>query len=217
MNRRDFLASGLGTVAAGAAAEGMLMAAEPGGQASPAGETGRITPHPRDIKICVKPVMADLIHSAAWQGPCRPTAVTPEAEKAGAERRFADWCKQLKASGLGRAEDVRLLEPAHVTFSESWVIKPDQVAKLAADSRETDAYFVIASGNARCAYEIGNMFHKPILLDGLNCRNISIAGYTLAKGNEVFITGEDLDFKKLLSLLRARKVFRQTKVLYPTN
>lgn len=61
------------------------------------------------------------------------------------------------------------------------------------------------------------MFHKPIVLDGLNCRNISIAGYTLAKGNEVFVSGEDMDLAKLLSLLRARKVFRQTKVLFPTN
>ena len=31
------------------------------------------------------------------------------------------------------------------------------------------------------------------------------------------MAGEDLDLTKLLSLLRARKVFRQTKILYPTN
>ena len=30
------------------------------------------------------------------------------------------------------------------------------------------------------------------------------------------VAGEDLDLTKLLSLLRARKVFRQTKILYPT-
>ena len=161
--------------------------------------------------------MTNVIHSAAWQGPCRPTAVSPEVEKADAEKWFADWCQQLKTNGLGRAEDVRLLEPAHVTFSEDWVIKPDQVAKLAPDSGETDVFFIISAGNARGAYEIGNMFAKPIVLDGLNCRNISIAGYTLAKGNEVFVAGEDLDLTKLLSLLRARKVFRQTKILYPTN
>jgi hypothetical protein len=217
MKRRHFLATGLGAVVAGAATEGMVTAAESAGQAAPADSGGSVALHPRDIKLCVKPVMTNVIHSAAWQGPCRPTSATPEAEKAGAEKWFDSWCQQLKANGLGRAEDVRLLEPAHVTFSENWVIKPDQVAKLTPDSAETDVFFIIAAGNARAAYEIGNMFAKPIVLDGLNCRNISIAGYTLAKGNEVFVAGEDLDLTKLLSLLRARKVFRQTKILYPTN
>ena len=108
--------------------------------------------------------MANLIHSAVWQGPCRWTSVTPEVERANAERRFADWSEQLKTKGLGRAEDVRLLEPAHVTFSENWVLKPDQIAKLAPDSGETDVFFIIPSGNSRSSYEIGNMFGKPIVL-----------------------------------------------------
>jgi hypothetical protein len=217
MKRRHFLATGLGAVVAGAATDGVLVAAKPGDQAAPTGQSSDAAQHPRDIKLNVKPVMANLIHTAAWQGPCRPTADSPEAERAGAEQRFADWCHQLQANGLGRADDVRLLEPVHVTFSEDWILKPDQLAKIAPDSAETDVFFVIASGNARCAYEIGDIFGKPIVLDGLNCRNISIAGYTLAKGHEVYVSGEDLDMAKLLSLLRARKVFRQTKVLYPTN
>ena len=41
MKRRHFLATGLGAVVAGAAADGMLMADEPTGQASPAAGTGR--------------------------------------------------------------------------------------------------------------------------------------------------------------------------------
>lgn len=217
MNRRDFLATGLGSVVASAAADGVLIAADSTGQAAPAGKPADIPNHPRDIKLCVKPVMTNIIHSGQWQGPCRPTSPPPEVERANAERHFAAWSKQLNTNGFGRKEDVHLLEPVHITFSENWVLKPDQIAKLAADSRQTDAYFFIASGNARAPYEIGNMFGKPIVLNGLGCRNISIAGYTLAKGHEVFVAGEDMDLAKLLSLLRARKVFRQTKVLYPTD
>ncbi len=217
MRRREFLATGIGAAVAGASAGQLIIAAEPDGQTPPAQGNPGTSLHPRDTKLCVKPVMANLIHSASWQGPCRPTSVAPEAERADAERRFADWCQQLKTNGLGRAEDVQLLEPAHVTFSENWVLTPDQVAKLAPDSAQTDAYFIIPSGNSRSSFEIGNMFARPIVMDGLNCRNISIAGYTLAKGNEVFLAGEDMDLAKVLSLLRARKVFRQTKILYPTN
>ncbi|MFC1597242.1 hypothetical protein ACFL5Q_04805 [Planctomycetota bacterium] len=217
MKRRDFLATGMGTVVAGAATQGALTAAESPEDGARAGGAGDIPLHPRSIKLCVKPVMANLIHTGVWQGPCRWTSVTPEVERANAERRFADWSKQLETEGLGRAEDVRLLEPAHVTFSEDWVLKPDQIAKLAPDSSQTDVYFIIPSGNSRSSYEIGDMFGRPIVLDGLSCRNIDIAALTLAKGNEVHLAGEDMDLPKLLSLLRARKVFRQTKVLYPTD
>ncbi|MCX7825563.1 MAG: hypothetical protein N2689_08385, partial [Verrucomicrobiae bacterium] len=211
------MATGLGSVVAGAVADGLLIAADSPGQPARAGKPTEIPFHPRDTKLHVKPVMANVIHSGVWQGPCRWTSVPPEVERTNAERRFADWCKQLKTKGLGNPEDVRLLEAAHVTFSENWVLKPDQIAKLSADSAETDVYFIIPSGNSRSSYEIGDMFGKPVVLNGLSCRNIDIAAYTLAQGNEIFLAGEDMELPKLLSLLRARKVFRQTRVLYPTN
>jgi hypothetical protein len=217
MNRRGFLATGLGTVVAGAAAEGVLIAAEPAADAAPAGGASDAAIHPRDIKLCVKPVMANLIHTGEWQGPCRWTSVPPDVERAQAERWFAEWSKQLKTKGLGRPEDVRLLEPVHVTFSQDWVLRPEQIAKLAPDARQTDVYFMYPAGNSRSSFEIGNMFARPILLNGLGCRNTDIASLILAKGNEAFVAGEDIDLTKMLSLLRARKVFRLTTVLYPTN
>ena len=70
MKRRDFLATGIGAVVAGATAEGLLIAADsPGDKA--AGGPGEIPFHPRDTKLNVKPVMANVIHSGVWQGPCR--------------------------------------------------------------------------------------------------------------------------------------------------
>ena len=215
MKRRDFLATGLGVVVAGAAAD--FRAADSAILPTRAGKAADIPLHPRDIKLCVKPVMTNLVHSAVWQGPCRPTSTTPEMERAGNERHFAEWSKRLKTKGLGRAEDVRLLEPAQVTFSEKWVLNPDQMAKIAADNSETDVFFIYPSGSARASFEIGNTFGKPIVFENNSCRTASIAGYTLARRNEVFIPNHDTDLAKLFSLLRARKVFRQTKVLYPTD
>ena len=214
MHRRGFLATSLGTVVAGAAAGREVLAAA---AAAANGGEGEIPMHPREAKLCVKPVMASVIHTGDWQGPCRWTSATPEAERANAEQAFARWSRQLKTQGLGRPEEVRLLEPVHVTFSENWVLKPEQYAKLAPDSGETDVFFMYPSGNSRSSYEIGNRFGKPIVLNGLGCRNTDIASYILAQGNEAFVAGDDLDLTALLSLLRARKVFRQTTVLYPTD
>lgn len=211
INRRALLARGLGAVVAGAAADGWLIAAEP------AGKPAAIPLHPRDVKLCVKPVMVNLIHSAEWQGPCRWNSVKPEVEQANAGRRFADWCQQLKTVGLGNPQDVQLLDPAHITFSENWALAPDQIAKLEPDAAQTDVFFIIPSGNERSSFEIGNLFAKPVVLNGLSCRNTGIASYILAKGNEVYVGGEDMDLAKQFSLLRSRKIFRQTRVLYPTD
>lgn len=217
MKRRTFLASGLGSIVAGAAADGLLMASDPAQSAAAAGKTVEIPNHPRDIKLCVKPVMTEIVHSAVWEGPCRWSSVTPEVERANADRRFADWAKQLKTKGLGRAEDVQLLEPVQVTFSEKWVLDPKAMARIAADNPATDVFFLYPSGSARASFEIGDRFKKPILFSSNSCRTASIAGYTLAKGNEAFVAGHGMDITKILALLRARKVFRQTKILYPTN
>jgi len=216
MNRRDFLTTGMGAVVAGTAARGALIAADSTGL-TPAGKPAAIPRHPRDTKLHVKPVMVNLVHSGVWQGPCRWTSVTPDVERTSAERRFSDWCRQLKTKGLGRAEDVRLLDPVQITFSENWVLTPEQLAKLEPDSRQTDVFYIIPSGNSRSSYEIGQHFHRPVVLNGLSCRNIDIASFILAKGNEVYLAGQDLELPQLFSLLRARKVFRETKVLYPTN
>jgi hypothetical protein len=217
MDRRDFLATSFGTVVAGAAAGQAAIAAEPAGAAPQAGGAGGAAVHPRDVRLCVKPVMVNLIHTAEWQGPCRWDSVSPQVEKTNAEASFARWSKQLKTEGLGRPEEVRVLEPVHVTFTQNWTLKPEEWAKLMPDSAETDVFFMYPSGNSRSSYEIGAKFGKPIVLNGLGCRNTDIACFIRAKGNEAFVAGDDLDLTKLLSLLRARKVFRQTKVLYPTN
>jgi len=216
MNRRGFLATSLGTVMAGAAAGQVAVGAEPAAEGAQASAAG-IALHPRDTKLCVKPVMANVIHTHEWQGPCRWTSASSEVERANAERSFAAWSQQLKTAGLGRPEDVRLLEPVHVTFDEDWVLKPEEYAKIAPDAAETDVFFMYPSGNSRSSYEIGAKFGKPIVLAGLGCRNTDIACFTMAKEHEVFVSGGDLDLAKLLGLLRARKVFRLTKVLYPTD
>jgi hypothetical protein len=215
MNRRGFLASSLGTVVASAAVA--KEAGEVLGSLVSSGSAGGGVQHPRDVKLRVKPVMTNIIHSAAWEGPCRWETVAPQAERAGAERGFESWSKHLKTKGLGRAEDVELLPPAHLTFSEDFVLNPRDMAKLAAESGQTDAYYVSPGGSSVAAFQVGDATHKPILLTGLGCRNVDIAAYTRSKGNECYVAADNAELTKLFTLLRARKVFRQTSVLFPTD
>ena len=118
MNREVSVTS-LGTVVASAAAGQTAIAAPPAGEAASPVEAPRIPQHPCDTRLCVKPVMANVIHTHPWQGPCRWTSASAEVEKANAEQSFARWSKQLKTAAWGDRR-TRLLEPVHVTFSEDW-------------------------------------------------------------------------------------------------
>ena len=219
MNRRGFLGAGLGSIVAAAAAgqnaAGAGAAAGASEPLSPA-QAGQAAP-PALVKLNVKPVMTNIIHTGVWEGPCRWHSVCVETETEQAEKRFAGWSKQMKEGGLGRAGDVNVLEPAHVRFSEDFVLKPEQMAPLEADAHHIDAYFVYPAGSSIAAFQIGQRFNKPILLTGLGCRNVDIAAYTRNMGHEAFVAANNQELTELLSLLRARKVFRQTSVLFPTD
>ena len=218
MHRRHFLATGLGSIVAATAAGSGAAGEGPAGDGprpQPAGEG--LAADPASVKLCVKPVMTNIIHTGTWEGPCRWSRVTVEQEKASAERSFAAWSKQLREKGLGRPEDVRLLEPAQVTFSEKFVLAKEQLDRVARDAAQTDAFFVYPAGSSVAAFEIGDTFKKPILLVGLGCRNVDIAAYTRSKGNEAFVAADGAELARMLSLLRARKVFTETRVLFPTD
>jgi len=218
MNRRDFLGTGLGGVVAATTASG---AAAPGATEGKPGASAPTTGHgvtgPADVKLLVKPVMTNILHSDLWEGPCRWAAVSPEQEKARAEKRFAGWAKQMKEGGFGRRDDVEVLEPAHITFSEDFVLTPEQLGQLKPDRARADAYFVYPAGSSVAAFEIARYAGRPILLTGLGCRNVDIAAYTRNRGFEAIVPADGEELDGALTLLRARKVFRHTRVLFPTD
>ena len=85
MNRRGFLGAGLGSiVAATAAGQNAAGASQPLSQA----QAGEATP-PALVKLNVKPVMTNIIHTGQWEGPCRWHSVCVKTETEQAEKRFA--------------------------------------------------------------------------------------------------------------------------------
>ena len=142
--------------------------------------------------------------------------MSPEQEKAGAASRFAAWSKEIAGTKLGDPATA-FLAPAHLIHSEDFVLHPEELAKLQPDSRETDAYYVEPDASSISAFQIAEHFRKPILFKGLSSRGADIAPYANATGREAFVPANDEEFSQLVSALRARKVFRSTKILFPTE
>ena len=211
MNRREFLQTTIGVAVAAAT----LKQEPPSWAAAPVGTGSDDIPSPLDTTINIKPVLTNIIHSDTWEGPCRWKGISPAEERANAEAAFARWCKECRE--LEKLEGVRVLEPAHVTFCEDFKLPERDLRKLAADCAEADALYVRPAGSSVSAFEVGQRCRRPILLKGLGCRNVDIAAYCRSKGQEVFVAADDRELAKCLHLLRARKVFRQTRVLFPTD
>jgi hypothetical protein len=139
-------------------------------------------------------------------------------EKTRAEQSLSNLSKQFKENTLNlNLENVKILEPVLITFSENFIIPEKEMNKLKPDSQETDAYFIVPTGSSICAFEIGAKFNRPIIVSGLGCRSIDITSYSRSMGCEAFALRDMGELDKLISLLRARKVFTHTSVLFPTD
>lgn len=95
MDRRDFLAGmGIGgiTAALGAGSSGASFISQArAGDAPLSPDPASQLESPRNIRLNIRPVMTNIIHTDSWEGPCRWKAASPAEEKANAERTFHNW------------------------------------------------------------------------------------------------------------------------------
>jgi hypothetical protein len=169
------------------------------------------------VKLQIKPVMTNMIHSDLWEGPCRWKGIAPAEEKKQTEATFLRWSREMRTGVPGSVPGIKILEPVHASFSENLKLRPEDLARIEADMAQTDAIYLTPWGAALPGCEIALRFKKPVLLRGLHTRNVGVTGYLRAKGCEVHPAADDKELAELVGLLRARKVFRQTRILFPSD
>jgi hypothetical protein len=211
MKRRDFL-GGMSFAAAGS----LLIP-----DSANAGTNKRIefakgpSDGPMDITITVKPIFLPLIHSDVWEGPCRATpGEGPEQERANARERMKNFVDRLKTN---LSEDIQLLEPVYMEYSEDFWIRPEELAKLEPDRYRTDVYILAGGMTNYTAGIIAEKFKKPVVVTGGHFQ----AADTVASLNAMGLEGHTVfglpELNPLLSLMKTRKAFQQTKILIVTD
>ena len=211
MNRRQLLSGGLASAAAGAAAEGGLQNCEACVAVHPP------TPRSPHRKLRVKPVMTDMIHTDVWEGPCRFNVVSVAKETENVRNSYARWAGQLKTGKFDFGPAVELSDPHQVIFDEAFTLPASQLVALDEQQDKIDAFFVSPTGASFAAVEIARRYHKPVVVFGLNCRTVDVAAYAKTVGEELFVAADNAELKNVMSLLRARAAYRETRVLFPTN
>jgi len=218
MKRRDLFKGTLSAAAGGA----LVAPAMPEtAQQAPACDSCSVTPFPAvpspSAKLRIKPVMTNIIHSGVWEGPCRFNVVAVEKEKQAVQQSYAGWTKAVRGGGFAFGADAEVLEPSLVTFNEDFSIPAAAFAELDREARNADAFFIAPSGSSNAAFDIVHRFRKPGILFGHSCRTVDVAAYAKSRGDEMLVVEDNDELRRTIALLRARKVFRETRVLFPTN
>jgi hypothetical protein len=211
MNRRQLVGGGLAALAAPAVATADGQSCEPCTAVYPP------TPRSPHRKLRVKPVMTNMIHSDVWEGPCRFNVVAVAKEAENVKNWYARWAQSVKAGKYTSGSAAELLEPRLVLFDEAFVLPPAELLPLDQEQDKIDAFLVSPDGASFAAAEIARRYHKPVVLFGLNCRTVDIAAYAKSIGEEVLVVADNAELERTFTLLRARAVYRETRVLFPTN
>jgi hypothetical protein len=168
-------------------------------------------------KLRVKPVMTNMVHTDVWEGPCRFNVISVEREAANAKSYYARWAERLKGNAFQFGPAVERLEPHLIVFDEAFTLPAAGLLPLDQESDRIDAFFVSPDGASFATPDLARRYHKPIVILGLNCRTVDVAAYAKSNGEEVLVAADNAELERLFSLLRARAVYRETRVLFPTN
>jgi len=177
---------------------------------------------PLDVRVAVKPVFASLVHSSAYEGPCRTGRVedwSPDAERV----RAKEGLKRFAADLEHLSPQAKILSPALVEHGDDWLIEENQFRELEADGQEADLYLVGGcSLNQFVAVEIGERYRKPVVMMGgelslevpMGC---DAASHLRAKRLEGYVALDYDELNHLIALLQVRKAIHQTKLLRVTE
>jgi len=168
---------------------------------------------PIDVKVKIKPVFTQLIHHAAYEGPCRTGRMedlTPEADRRRGQGRFARWVEDV---GENLCPDAELLDPVYLEWGDDFVLREALLRKLEPDIYEADLVLVATSGLIQpMAVAIGRRYRVPVGVIGW-VTSVDVAAHLRARGLEGYAFLDFDDLNHFVSLLRVRKAIAQTRIL----
>jgi len=168
---------------------------------------------PIDTKVKIKPVFAQLVHSAAYEGPCRvgrKEDLTPEADRQNNEQQFQRFCQTVRTEIAPTAE---VLEPVAVEWRDDFVVHESELNKLEPDAFAADLLLMGPGGLEQYpAVAIAERYQKPLVLVG-HVSTVDITAYLRARGREGYAFLDYEALNSFLHLFQVRKALAQTRLL----
>ncbi len=166
-----------------------------------------------DAKVVVKPVFVQLLHSGAYEGPCRvgrKEDLDPENERQRGEEQFRKWTQQVEGE---LSHQARLLEPVKLQWRDNWHLPEEEIRTLEKDASEADLFLLSGGLSQYPAVAIGHRFRRPIAMVG-TVVTVDVAAYLRSRGLEGYAPLDFEELNRLITLFRVRKALAQTKILH---
>jgi len=169
-----------------------------------------------DVKVNVKPVFVNLVHSEAYEGPCRvgkPEDLTPDADRQRGRISSDAFFRDLRRS-LGE----RAIVQAPVVFGsrDDFVVRETELRKLEPDVFDADLVLVAGGLNQCPAIAIGERYRKPVGALGW-VTSVDVTACLRARGLEGYALLDYEHLNRFLKLLQVRKAFQQTRMMIVTQ
>ena len=163
-----------------------------------------------DVKINLKPIFSNVVHTSVWEGPCRvgtPEELSPEYESRVGREQCRVWGAQLRES-LGAYCNV--MEPAYIEYPESFYVSDESYAQLLPDLHQIDLFLI--------SYRLPGLerLGKPISMINNGPAPVDLGAFYKSIGKEFYFAHDYEEYGEILRLLQVRKAIASTKLLVLT-
>ena len=163
--------------------------------------------YPMDVKVNICPVFSNMVHTDAWEGPCRvgtDEELQPSYEMRTGREMYKLWGARMKENIKGHCN---VMDPVYIEFDESFVVKDSEFDKLRAILPEVDLFVI--------SYRIPGIedLGKPIAMINRSPTPIDLVGLYRDEGLEAYMAHDFPEFNELVHMLWVKKAVANTKIL----
>ncbi len=161
-----------------------------------------------DVRVNVKPIFSNMVHSGIWEGPCRvgtQEELDPLYEIRTGKEQFKVWKKELLENIDGRYANV--LEATYIEFDERFVVSDNELEKLKPDLQKTDLYLI--------SYRVPGLdvMTKPVSMINKGPTPLDVIPYYIDLGLDAWFAHDYKEYNERLRLLQVQKAVANTKWL----
>ena len=163
-----------------------------------------------DVKINVKPIFSNVVHTSVWEGPCRvgtPEELSPEYESRAGREQCRVWAEALRKNLAGCAN---VLQPAYIEYPESFYVSDESFDLLKPDLEETDIFLI--------SYRLPGLerLGKPMSMINNGPAPVDLGAFYADIGHAFYFAHDYGEYNEILSLLQVKKAIANTKLLVLT-
>lgn len=166
--------------------------------------------HAMDVKVNVRPIFSNVVHTAVWEGPCRvgrPEILSPEYESRAGKEEFKSWKKTVVE---GICAEANVLEPLYIEYDETFYVSDEKLHELAPNPSEVDLFLI--------TYRVPGIERLGIPVSMINCgpTPVDLVAFYRDIGLDAYMAHDYEEFNDIIRRLQVKKALANTKLLVLT-